>query len=235
MKQIFLGLTTTPGSDWREKIKEINRFEIKEIALFPTYLVPEQRQEPYALLEKTDLENIIFTHLRSEDMGSDEINYLQKQFHCELFNIHANKNRIILSAQPELEKFRNQIYVENAGDLDPLEEFAKHYAGLCIDFAHWEAGKLQKDESYKLFPETVKKFEVGFAHISAVREKPIFVSWDEKHKPHYDLHTLDDLKQLDYLKKYAEYLPDILGIELENSFEEQLNIKKYLEEMINGK
>jgi hypothetical protein len=37
------------------------------------------------------------------------------------------------------------------------------------------------------------------------------------------------------LKKYVEYLPDILGIELENSFKEQLEIKKYLEKIVNEK
>lgn len=230
---ILLGLTTTPGSDWREKINEIDRFGIKEIAFFPTYLEYKERQELYNLLEKTGLERIVFTHLREEDMKPDEVNYLTEQYGCELFNIHPYRFGIL---PPEcLDQFKDQIFIENAGPIDRIEEIAKKYAGLCVDFAHFEAGRITGEKEYENFPELIKKYRVGFAHISAVREKPVFVSWDEEHKPHYDLHTLDHLSQLNYLKKYVEYLPDILGIELENSFKEQLEIKKYLEKIVNEK
>ncbi len=228
---ILLGLTTTPGSDWREKIKEIDRFGTKEIALFPTYLQHKDRQELYDRLEKTGLETIVFTHLREEDMKPEEINYLIERYHCKLFNIHPYRFGTL---PPEcLDQFRDKIYIENAGPIDKLEEIAEKYAGLCVDFAHFEAGNIMGENDYKNFEKMIEKFKVGFAHISAVREEPVFVSWDKEHKPHYDLHTLDDLNQLDYLKKYKEYLPEILGIELENSFDEQIKIKAYLEKMIN--
>ena len=32
VEKILLGLTTTPGSDWQEKIKEIDRLGLKEVA-----------------------------------------------------------------------------------------------------------------------------------------------------------------------------------------------------------
>jgi len=37
-RNILLGLTTTPRSDWRGKVEEIKKFKIKELALFPTFL-----------------------------------------------------------------------------------------------------------------------------------------------------------------------------------------------------
>jgi len=54
-KKILLGLTTTPKSDWREKVREIEKFRIKEIALFPTMLEMKGRKKLYGLLERTNL------------------------------------------------------------------------------------------------------------------------------------------------------------------------------------
>lgn len=231
-KKILLGLTTTPGSDWREKIREIDMFGIKEIALFPTCLEYAERQELYRLLEKSVLEKIFFTHLR-EDMLLEEIDYLKKRYKCNLFNIHSYNTRIILPNV--LEQFTDQIYVENAGKTDELEKVADKFAGLCIDFAHWESGSIQGENFYKHFPEFIRKYKIGFAHLSAINEKQVFVSWDKEHKPHYDLHKMDSISQFDYIKKYIKYLPEILGIEIENSFKEQLTVKEYLEKIINEK
>lgn len=64
--KILLGLTTTPKSDWREKVKEIEKFGIKELALFPTFLSPDERKELYTLLEKTKIKNIPHVHLRDD-------------------------------------------------------------------------------------------------------------------------------------------------------------------------
>lgn len=37
---------------------------------------------------------------------------------------------------------------------------------------------------------------------------------------------------MDYVKKYKKYLSDIISIELENSFKEQLKVKQYLEKIL---
>ena len=41
-----------------------------------------------------------------------------------------------------------------------------------------------------------------------------------------------DLSELDYVKKYVKYLSPICAIELENSFKQQLEAKKYIENII---
>ena len=56
-KKILLGLTTTPGSDWRKKVSEIDKLGLKELALFPTCLNEQERKELYGLLEKTKLKD----------------------------------------------------------------------------------------------------------------------------------------------------------------------------------
>ena len=48
----------------------------------------------------------------------------------------------------------------------------------------------------------------------------------------YSSHLLKDYHELDYIKKYKKFLPDLISIELENSFKELLEIKKYLEKII---
>ncbi|HAV11803.1 MAG TPA: hypothetical protein DCX32_04675 [Candidatus Moranbacteria bacterium] len=47
-----------------------------------------------------------------------------------------------------------------------------------------------------------------------------------------DCHYLKKNKEIDYLKKYRNYLPEYISLELENGFERQLEVKKYLEEKI---
>ena len=48
----------------------------------------------------------------------------------------------------------------------------------------------------------------------------------------YDSHNLADLTELDYVKKYKNYLADIISIELENPLARQLEVKKYLEKIL---
>ena len=49
----------------------------------------------------------------------------------------------------------------------------------------------------------------------------------------YSYHMLGELSELDYVKKYVQYLPRYLSIELENSFREQIKIREYLEKIVN--
>jgi len=48
----------------------------------------------------------------------------------------------------------------------------------------------------------------------------------------YDSHWLDDLNELDYVIKYKNYLADIISIELENPLRRQLEVKNYLEKIL---
>ncbi len=232
-RSILLGLTTTPGSDWREKIKEIDQFGITEIAFFPTYLGPEQREELYGLLEKSGLKKIIFVHLRP-DFSISELEYLTEKYGVEFFNIHPDDPGIkFLKSAPQ---FASRIFIENLRDnIDDVEKNVGDCGGLCIDFAHWHAAKIDKRKSYKKFENVVKNNKIGFCHLSAILDKPEIFSWAIEEGPCLDYHTLRTLSNMDYLKSFLPYLPDILGLELENSFEEQLEIKAYVEKIINEK
>ena len=228
-KKILLGLTTTRGSDWREKIKEIDKFNIKEIALFPTTLEPDERKEMYALLEKTGLEKIIHVHLREQSMPLEELDCLVERYGTKVFNIHSLDQE---GLSYDYSKYKDIIYIENNYGV-PKEEDIQKFAGLCIDFSHLEEHTRFKSPAYDNFQSLMDKYKIGVGHISAIRKNPE-PSHFRQGVMAYSAHYLNDLSEMDYIKKYKKYLPEFLSIELENPFEQQLKVKGYLEKIING-
>lgn len=228
-KKILLGLTTTPASDWREKTREIDKFGIKEIALFPTFLkTKKEREELYGLLEKTGLESIPHVHLRPENMILEELDYFVKKYNTEVFNIHSPRE---FPLNYDYSRYKKIIYLENTDFIPNEKEIIELGNGLCIDFSHWENGIKKNNEEYNNFHELAKKYSVGCCHISGISNELFPYKYC---KPSYDIHTVNNLSELNYIKKYIKYLPDIISIELENSFEEQLKVKEYLEKIINN-
>lgn len=228
-KRFLLGLTTTPGSNWREKASEIQKFRIKEIALFPTFLKITERKELYSLLEKTCLKEIPHVHLR-DDMEDWEIDFFIKKYQTEAFNIHTKK--IDFSYSERFPELKNNFFVENPDILsEDFFDLIKIYGGVCFDISHfYDFGFLQKHPSYQNFTDFLKKNRVGCCHISAISKNPRVDSMGFKN---YSNHFLKELHEIDYVKDYIEHLPAFSSIELENSFEEQMEIKKRLEKFIN--
>ena len=229
--KILLGLTTTKGSDWRGKVKEIDKLGLKEIALFPTCLEIKERRELYKMLEKTNLKEIPVVHLR-HDFKKWELAYLIKRFKTRFFNTHFDKvNKNFLA---ESKGNLKEIYLENHVDFSSGSfHLLDIFAGLCLDVSHWhDYNHIQKLGNYKKFPEILKKYKIGFCHISAMREKPVFEIENGRRLKYYNSHWLRDLSELNYVKRYKKYLPSVCAIELENSFKEQIKAKKYLEKIL---
>jgi hypothetical protein len=225
-KKILLGLTTTLDSDWRGKIKEIDKLNLKEIALFPTFLKPAERRELYELLEKTGLESIPHVHLRGEDMPTSELDYFVEKYHTKVFNIHSPRE---FPVNYDYSKYKQILYLENTGFIPNENEINSLGNGLCVDFSHWSGAKKANQPIYEGFEKMVEKFTIGCGHISAVLDKLTYYpnGWAS-----YDSHTFKSLSEFDYIKNYLKYIPDTISIELENSFEEQLKVKEYLEKII---
>lgn len=233
--KILLGLTTTPGSDWKEKVKECEKFSIQEIALFPTSLDFEKRKELYALLENSPVKSIPHVHLRT-DMEIEELDYLANKFGTQIFNIHPRKN--IHSFAVDFGKYAPLIYIENVGEVPEAEELDE-FGGLCVDFSHWQDEILKNNSKYVSEMEgAVKKYRIGCSHISGVVSTLGNIrdtKFSEVIYETYGRHTVKDLNEINYIKNFIKYLPDIISIELENSFEEQLKVKEYLEKIIKEK
>lgn len=228
---ILPGLTTTPGSDWRGKIHEIDKFQIKEIALFPTSISANERQEMYSLLEKTHLSTIPQMHLRNNDHSEEEIKYVVERFHTKLFNIHP-----LPEAQVSYElmlKMKIPVYFENVGEIsEDFEEMLNKTAGLCVDFSHYyDHWMIEKEDGYKSFPSIISKYKIGCCHVSAIRNEK---SYEFNNEYRYGRHSFVQLSDLDYMSGFIRFLPEVISLELENSFEEQLEAKEYLMKIIKG-
>ena len=217
-------------SSWRSKMKEICNLNIKEIAIFPTCLDREEREELYKLLENSPVRKIPFVHLRG-DMQAKEIEYLIKNYGTEVFNMHSEKE---YPYPEDCLKFKEKICIENV--YYPLdEEEVKKFSGICIDFSHLENDRWLYGKKFEHNIQVIEKFSVKCNHISAIRKEVWLDSKSKyyKHNVRYDSHCLKELSELDYLKKYPlKYFSRYIAIELENSIKEQLEIKNYLEKII---
>lgn len=228
-----MGLTTTPKSDWREKVREIEKFRIKEIALFPTMLEMKGRKKLYGLLERTNLKEIPHVHLR-DDSESWELDYLYKKYKTRLFNIHYRDSDIRFLKKNF--RYAENIFVENLDKMDKnFTQVLEICGGICFDASHCEdiAMRGESKETQKLLG-LCDVYKVGCCHISGILEKGHWTNSMRTGKriKIFSSHYLYSLGELDYVKKYTGYLPRIISIELGNSFEEQIEAKKYLEKII---
>jgi len=220
MKKILPTITTTSGSNWKEKIEEIDKLGLQEVALFPTCLSRQQRQEMYDLIEKTGLKEIPFVHLRS-DFDEEEIGWLKEKYKTQVFNTHSER---LYPLKHSWDKYKKEcIYLENTHLGLPSDEL-NEYAGICLDFSHLENDRLLFPERYNQTLEMIKNFKVGCAHLSAIRKEQ-HPDPERPEEPRYDWHLLEKISEMDYLKNYPQkYFPEFMAIELENSLEEQLEI-----------
>ncbi len=212
-------ITTTPGSDWKSKIK--NCF-LEEICIFLTLLSKEQRTIFYNLLKKSTVKSIPFVHIR-DDMNKEELVYLKEKYGTVVFNIHSGKEYPFLYNYEEINK---DIFIENVYVKTSRQELSL-FGGLCLDFAHLENDRLTDIERYEYFIDIISDFKIGCNHISAVnphRGRP-----DEKRGIRFDSHYLEDLSELSYLDNYPKhYFSNYCALELENSLQEQVDIVNYL-------
>ncbi len=223
--EILLGLTTTPKSDWRNKVEEMKKFGIKKIALFPTFLEIDQRKELYGLLEAIDDLEIPHVHLRDQDMEEWELDWFKARG-ASNFNIHMGGLH-----NPILKQYSENIFIENhIFDSISLEEL-ESCGGICIDFQHLEITKKKFPHVAEDIETCMDKFPVGCCHIAPLPKiKNIFHRFINNAWVHYMI----SIDELDYVEKYREYLPYYVSIELENSFEVQLKAKAHLERILDS-
>jgi len=234
-RKILVSLTTLSNiskksldSSWESKIEEIKKNNLEEIALFLTGLEKEERTKLYDALESTSVKSIPHVHLRT-DMDSEELDYLARKYSVQAFNLHPTVDWPLIH---DYSKYNSKIYIENVETV-PSEDELKKFGGLCIDFAHWKDEQLNGNDVYcEKLEDRIKKYKMGCSHVSAIKKEltPTVLSFGSMR---YDSHILKDLGELDYMKEYRKYLPNIVSMELENSINEQLEAKKYLEKIIN--
>lgn len=216
--EILPAITTTRGSDWKEKIKEAKKLGLKKACFFLTCLNLEQRKDFYELAEEIEAP---FVHLRT-DMEIWELDYLTEKHKTQVFNLHSYSEFPIVY---DYSRYTDKIFIENI--YFPLDEKElENFSGICLDFAHLENDRLMEPEKYKHNLKVLDKFKIGCNHISAIGKK---VRLDDRNYSRYDKHSFEKLSEFDYLKKYPlKYFSDFTALELENSLEEQFKARKYI-------
>ena len=230
--KILVSLTTLNNPDWQKNIADLKRFGIKEFALFPNCInAREEREELFkTIVKELGPVSIPFAHIRS-DMHPDELDFMIKNFGTKAVNIHPITDWPIIY---DLDKYKNMIYVENAGHAFTKGLTAKDlegFAGVCLDLSHLESVRLQNIPGYEINIDIALKYKIGAIHMSAVTDKKTYI-------PEYDFwtndsHYMEDLKQMDYIKRYyPKYFGPYAAIEVSNSIEDQIKMKKYIEKII---
>lgn len=220
--QILPTITTiTPGA-WKDKVKEVKKLKLKEVALFPTCLNQKERKELYELLKETSIISIPIVHLRN-DMAVQELDYLAKNYQTKVFNTHTRRERPFLYDYPK--HYKKIIYIENT--YEPLdEEEIKEFAGVCLDFSHLETDRILNPAQYRHNIKIIDKYGCGCNHVSAIKKESFR---DKKNVLRHDSHHLEDLSELDYLKRYPlKYFSPLTALEFENSIKEQLKAIQYI-------
>lgn len=226
MRRIVPGLTSTRKEGIPAFLTEMERLRVREIALFPTCLSREERWSLYESLERIGGVSCPHVHLRS-DCDADEIAFLGKAFGARAFNVHPASSTHPFGKIPE--GMERQFWVENVDHLPDAAE-AGAMGGLCPDFSHWENAEMLGIPGYDAAMRALlSRFPVGCCHLSAIRPGERN-SWGSGH----DFHSFKELSELDYLAKYAAFLPPgPCSLELENPLAEQLEAARYLSRLLN--
>lgn len=219
---------TTTKRDHQLKLDEAKKLGLEEVCFYATGLLTEARKDFYKLLEASNIRKLPLVHLRS-DMELWELDFLTEKFGTEVFNCHSPKEYPL---QYDLSKYKNRIYVENTIPVLTPEDI-RDYAGVCLDVAHLENDRILRKDVYEQNLEVIKSHRIGCCHVSGIGKKKLYDSAQKIE--HYDLHFISKYSELDYLTDYKEYLPEIVSLEMENSLEEQLKAKAYIEKLLNQK
>lgn len=224
-KSLLVGLTGWTDKHWKGKLEEINKRNIKEIALFlEMFRSQHQRNKIYKALQNSGVKKIPFAHIRN-DMTGQELNFLKQNFGTTHFSIHESSFQ-----HDNLKKwngFHKQLYLEmNIDNKIPKKVNIKKIGGFCIDLSHFMCEMKKHTAEYDFVMKMKKHREYfGCNHINGYSYKKMS-----------DMHTIKSLNNFNYLKELPGFLfTGIIAMEMFNSIEEQLRFKKHLAKMLNNK
>ena len=213
-KRIYLGLTGLKNIDWQSKLEEINRLGIEEAAVFVECFDKPQRENLYRMLLKSSIKRVPFVHLRG-DTKNHELKFFIDNFKTQYFNIHEDH----FSLLNQWKGYWDKLYLE----MDYNSRIAKNVkvkkiGGFCVDLSHFKSAIAKgSEEAYYIF---IRKNKIKFAcnHLNGYSEKE-----------RRDLHTIQSLKDFDYLTTLPEWVfGKVIALEVFNSIKEQIKFKEYL-------
>lgn len=226
-KKILVSLMARPNTKWREEIARLSNLGISELALFIDVFTLDQRKEVYRLLEASGIKSIPYVQM-ANNFEEGEIDFLVTTYKTEVFGLSLDNTSLALIAS--LTKYIALIAPENPANkkFAPLftdEALSRlNIAGVCLDLTTIESDRLHAKKKYELEIHTLDHHVLLATQIGPISENFFKKSFQIKSRR---LTSLADLHYLGHIPK--AYLADLIVLELENSLEEQLEVKTYLE------
>ncbi len=162
-KKLLVSITGRTKTEWQDKLAEINKHQLTEIALFMETFTPRARKDLLPALANSCVKKIPLVHIR-EDTTREEIRLLKNQFQTKYFTIHE-------SHFPILEQWRGHyqsLYLELNTD-DQIKKYVhvKKIGGFCIDLAHFKVEVAKQSEEYRYTVDKLAdQVTVGCNHLS---------------------------------------------------------------------
>ena len=216
--KIYPSITGHKTIDWQSKLKEINKFKIKEAAVFVEWFNKKERPHLYKFLLKSSIKRVPLVHLR-HDTNEEDIEFFIKNYNTQYFNIHEDHFDVLDQWAGYLDK----LYLEmNFDDEIAKNVKAREIGGFCIDLSHFKSAIARGSEeaTYAFF----RKNKIRFACNHLNGYDPI-----EK----IDKHTITSLKDFDYLTTLPKFVfGKTIALEVNNSIKEQMEFIGYLNKML---
>ena len=209
-KKLIVSLTARHRRDWQNKIKEIKKYRLREVALFMEILPPAERKGLLDALTEAGVKKIPLVHIRN-DNTKKELDVLYKKFGARYFTIHEFhfKYHIIRHWR----NYYKNLYLEMTTDnhVSPKVKVEK-IGGFCMDLAHYKKQVTLQDEEYLYIIEHLKTAPTGCNHLSGY-----------SYKRNKDLHHVSRAREFEYIKTLPHNLfGKVIAFEIFNPLKDQL-------------
>lgn len=216
-EKIFVSITGIKDTDWKSKLAEIEKYKIREAALFLEHFKPEQRKKIYDALPASCLQRIPLIHAKN-DMDRWEFVWLAKKYN-PLFTIHENS----FLHMHKWHGFYKNLFLEldYGNNVEPYVRVEK-IGGFCIDLSHFKAAEERHAAEYYYAIKRKNKKIFKCNHLNGY-------SYEKKS----DIHNVWSLKNFEYLKTLPRFVfGDVIAIETNNSISEQIIFKKHVSKLL---
>ena len=214
-KKIYLGITGRKEKDWRDKLLEIERLGIQEVALFLECYKTTQRKKIYKALEESCVKKIPLVRIR-RDMGKWELKYLCDKYNNPCLTIHEDH----FDRLRDWRGFYKYLYLEmNKDNFVSKKVDVERIGGFCIDFSHFKSAEEKWSREFEYTMQRRKKKGMFVCnHLNGY-----------SYEKNTDIHLVDSLDQFEYLKTLPEFVfGDVIAIETWNSIKDQIKFKKHV-------
>lgn len=226
---ILVGVVARPETDWRGALSSVAPLGIKEIGLFVADLGYEARCELYKLLDTAGLKAVPYVQL-PQDAKEWEPLYLSERFSCTAFSLAATAS--VAKVIASLASAKQPILLENPDQKANREFFsdtaiaASAASGICLNAGALERDRTRDKKGYQAVITALDHNSIEASFVTPVAESRLRELFGQSQR-------LEHLRDLHYLKHFpAAYLSKIVALKLDNSLEEQIEVRAYLESFL---